>query len=204
MNMILPAIIIVAWVGIIAFSGAEGLWSNIVLLFLVLMAALIAANTFEPAAAFLSEKIPLGRYLWDLVASWGIFGLSLLVMRLATDRISKVKVRFLPPVENSAKWVVAALVGWVVVSFGMTTMHTAPLIRNYCFGGFNPDRKMLFGLAPDRQWLGFVNTLSKGSLTRGVNEENQYLHEFDADHQFLSRYADRRTAYSQDETMFGK
>lgn len=204
MTLILPAIVVVIWVLIIAFAGAEGLWSNVVLLCNVVLAALVASMTFEPAAQFLTEKIPKGQYFWDLVAVWGIFAAALLVLRLLTDRISHVKVRFLPPVEDVGKWVMAAVVGWVVVCFGMMTLHTAPLVRNFLFGGFAPEQRMFFGTAPDRQWLGFVNTLSRGSLSRGQAEDGSYPHEFDPEHRFIARYANRRTAYGLDETMFGK
>lgn len=204
MELILVAIVVVIWLGIVAFAGAEGLWSNVVLLFNVILAALVATNTFEPAAQFLSEKVPKGKYFWDLIVVWGIFAITLLILRLLTDRLSRVKVRFLPPIEDVGKWLMAAVVGWVMVCFGMMTLHTAPLVRNFLFGGFKPDQKMFFGAAPDRQWLGFMNMVSRGSLARGGTEENPNLHEFDPEHRFMSNYARRRTAYGLDDTMFGK
>jgi hypothetical protein len=160
--------------------------------------------TFEPAADYLTTQLPRGYYYWDFVTVWAIFIVSLIVLRQISDRISKVSVRFLPPVETFGRWVAALANAWVVLCFTMMTMHTAPLDRVYFFGGFDATKRMVFGSAPDRQWLGLAQTLSKGSLTRGGNQETPHLHAFDPSNSFPVRYSAKRGANGKDESMFGK
>ena len=76
----------------------------------------------------------------------------------------------------------------------MMTLHTAPLARRFLFEGFNPSERMVLGTAPDRQWLGFVQNLSFGSLCRWSSEEDwdaeKYV--FDPHDEFIRKYATRR------------
>ena len=83
--------------------------------------------------------------------------------------------------------VFAALVGWVMICFTTMSLHTAPLSRNFLFGGFKPGESMFFGLAPDQQWLKLTEAMSKGSFSRLEPRV------FDPEHQFIPKYAARRT-----------
>ena len=81
------------------------------------------------------------------------------------------------------------LVGWVMVCFTLMTLHTAPLGRNFLWEGFSTDtdERMIFGMGPDRQWLGFTRNLSTGAF--GRSDESR---EFNADDEFMPKYATRR------------
>ena len=88
------------------------------------------------------------------------------------------------------------------------TLHTAPLAENFLFGGFQPENKMLFGLAPDRQWLAFTQSVSLGVFSSGASaddvKKNLYgarekdepwekeLRVFDRNGDFMVKYATRR------------
>ena len=60
---------------------------------------------------------------------------------------------------------------------------------NFLWKGFSSDSevRMVMGLGPDRQWLGFVRNLSTGAFSRA--DAN---HEFNAHGDFIPKYASRR------------
>jgi hypothetical protein len=191
MSSILPLLMLVLLFAVVATCFAEGMWSNAVRLVNVVTAALLATNFFEPLAKWLDGKQPSYTYVCDFVSLWGLFAVFLLVSRELTDRISRVKVRFLKLADRIGSVVFALLVGWVMVCFTMMTLHTAPLGRNFMWEGFSAqtDAKMLFGYAaPDRQWLGFTKNLSTAAFGR-----SSAGHEFNAKVDFIPKYATRRT-----------
>lgn len=191
MAFIFPALLIVVFLFCLAFLTPEGLWNNTVQLVNVLTAALLAINFWEPVAKLLDGFLPFFTYLWDIAVLWGIFGASLLLFQTITRNASAAKVRFAKIVEQIGSPLCAFLVGWVMVCFTTTTLHTAPLGERFLWGGFDHNSRMLFGLAPDRQFLGCVNFVSRGSLSCFVFEARP----FDPDHKFMQNYALRRAAY---------
>jgi hypothetical protein len=129
-----------------------------------------------------------------MLALWMIFGIAMIVLRVITDQASKVKVRFFQPVDKVGGILMACWVGWIVICFITMTLHTAPLGRSFLGGSFQPeaDARMLFGLAPDRVWMGWVHRESKGALSRlnGVAP-------FDGRGDFILRYGDRRAEFEK-------
>jgi hypothetical protein len=83
-----------------------------------------------------------------------------------------------------------------MVCFTMVTLHTAPLSRNFLFGGFksSTSEKMILGLAPDRQWLGFVQKESMGAFSQSATPEEREREKyvFDPHGEFMPKYATRR------------
>jgi hypothetical protein len=190
MTTILPFLLLLLIFAVVASCFNEGMWSNAVRLVNVVTAALLAVNFFEPLARRLDAWDKSYTYLWDFLALWGLFAVFLLVFRELTDRISHVNVRFLKLADRIGGVVFSLLVGWVVVCFTLTTLHTAPLGRNFLWEGFSTDSdaKMLFGMAaPDRQWLGFERNLSTAAFGRSDDTR-----EFDGDGEFTQKYASRR------------
>ncbi len=178
----------------VAFVFSEGLWGAAIMLINVMTAALLATNFFEPLATWLNGMLPSFTYLWDIVAVWAIFALSLVIMRLATDFLSRHKVRFLKPLDVGGGLFFAAWIGWVMVQFTLFTMHMAPLSRNYLGFQEKPDDKMFFGLGPDRDWLAFIHGMSKdGAL--GRDSDN---HIFDPNADFILKYGARRDALAKE------
>jgi hypothetical protein len=189
MASILPVLMFVILFAIVASCFAEGMWSNAVRLVNVVTAGLLAVNFFEPLARWLDGWDKAYTYLWDFLSLWGLFAVFLLVFRELTDRISRVNVRFLKLADRIGGVVFSLLVGWVVVCFTMTTLHTAPLGRNFLWEGFttDTDERMILGLGPDRQWLGFTRNLSTAAFGRSDDS-----YEFNAENEFIPKYASRR------------
>jgi hypothetical protein len=199
--MILLVLLILIFVAVFASLMTQGLWSNTITLVNVITSALIATNYFEPVAGFLNSQEPSFTYVWDLFAIWILFGVTMVILRAATDYMSNIKVRFFKPVEKVGGIVMALWVSWIVLCFTTMTMHTAPLSRNFLGGAFQklPDSKMFFGLAPDRVWLAWVHRESKGTLSRFSR-----VAPFDAQGDFIVRYSNRRGAFESQLTLTKK
>ncbi len=192
LNIFIFAIIITC----IAMMLSEGLWSNTLSLINTVIAAIIATNYFEPLAKFLDEQAPSYTYFWDFLSLWGLFALSVTVLRTATDQFSQTRVRFKKPVEQFGRIGVAAVTGWVVVCFFLLSLHTAPLVRNHFGGAFQktPTSSNFF-LSPDRLWLGFMQSRSQGALATSPPNV------FDPQSEFILKYGARREQFSKMPTL---
>jgi hypothetical protein len=197
----LTLLLIVVFCACFGFLFREGMWSNAITLFNVVVAALLATNFFEWAARVLEGWGPSFTYHWDFLALWGLFALSMAILRGATDFISKVRVRFRKIADQIGSPLLAACVGWVMICFTAVTLHTAPLARDFMGGSFRPEEKMFLGLAPDRKWLAFVQSLSRGAFSQAASPEDlrkepdwqeDKTRTFDPRSEFMPRYATRR------------
>jgi uncharacterized membrane protein required for colicin V production len=207
MTLIFPLLLVFIFLAAVGFLAQEGLWSNAIRLVNVVTAALLATNYFEPVARWAEEQADTYTFFWDFIALWGLFALFMLILRGLTDVISRVKVRFLKVVDRAGGLVFAAWTGWVMVCFTTMTLHTAPLDRESFFGAFQPENKALFlGLAgPDREWLAFMQRVSRGSFCRAdEGPDYRYRDElptdkklavFGGDASFLLKYATRRAEF---------
>jgi hypothetical protein len=182
--MILNLILLAVFVTVSAALWKEGIWSTLVMLLNVVLAATVATAWYEKIVAVLEPRLPSYTYLLDFVALWGLFCLLLLGLREATDRISRTKVKLRRPVELFGGPLVAAVVGWVMTCFTAASLHTAPVPRDSVQP--TPEARMFFGLAPDRKWLSWVH----GSTIAGPFAVPDSP--FDKDADFIIRYADRR------------
>jgi uncharacterized membrane protein required for colicin V production len=191
---LLPILITLILFICVAMMYNEGLWSNAIRLINVVTAALLATNFFEPLAKELDNWAPKLTFLWDFVVLWGLFAAVVAVLRTFTDQVSRVKVRFPERVDQIGGSFFALWVGWVMVCFMMMTLHTAPLARNFLFKDFQPEQRMIVGLAPDRQWLGFMQKMSLGTFCRSASREEWRKQEcvFDPHAEFLPKYTARR------------
>jgi len=193
LSLLLAIILFVSF----AMLFREGLWNNALTVVNALFAGLVASSFWEPVATWVEGIVPGGTYLWDFVSLWLIFCVMFLVLRTLTDLISRTRVRFKKPVDAAGGALFALWVGWILVSFTAMTLHTAPLAEHFLGFYAQPDQKIFLNMmAPDRQWLGFVQQLSKGSMARG--------NPFDPQGQFINKYAKRRKDYEGVQGIFAE
>jgi uncharacterized membrane protein required for colicin V production len=197
MSSLLTILMLVIIFACMATLYSEGMWSNAVSLINVVTAALLATNFFEPLAGWLDGWKHSYTYVWDFLSLWTLFAVFYLIFRVLTDQISRVKVRFLSIADQIGGPVFALLIGWAMVCFTMTTLHTAPLAEHFLFGGFDYQQRMVLGLAPDRQWLNFVQNSSQGAFCWSE------VKAFDAQNKFMEKYAARRAALEANNTKTG-
>lgn len=191
--MILTLILLAVFVTVTAALWKEGIWSSLVMLLNVVLAATVATAWYEKLVAVLEPRLPSYTYLLDFVSLWALFCLLLLGLREATDRISRTKVKLRRPVELFGGPLVAALVGWVMTCFTAASLHTAPVPRDSVQP--TPHARMFFGLAPDRKWLSWVH----GSTIAGPFAVPDSA--FDKDADFIIRYADRRKRLEDEPSL---
>jgi len=170
------------------------MWSNALRLINVVTAALLATNYFESLARWLESIMPSYTYYCDFFALWCLFCLFMLALRALTDWVSRVQVRFLKIADRIGGTFFSLWVGWALVCFMMMTLHTTPLAPHFLFDGFQQEQHMIMGLAPDRQWLGFMQRMSLGTFRSSATaeESQQQKYVFDPNADFMLKYAARR------------
>ena len=191
MAFILTALLFVIFLGVVASLYTEGMWGNAIRLVNVVTAALLATNFYEPVTTWLegmSDTFKNYTYMLDFLTLWVLFAIFMAILRGITDKVSTVKVKFLGIADQIGSVVFACVVALVVVGYATFTLHTAPLSQNFLFGGFQPQKKMMLGLGPDRMWLRFTRSVSNGAFSRSP------VTAFDAHGQFIDKYEVRRAA----------
>lgn len=185
-TVLLPVLMLLIFLACLAFVYQEGMWGAALSLINAVTAALVASAYYETLANFLEEQYAGFTYAWDFLSLWAIFAACMIVFRLLTDRLSRVKVKFLKIVDQIGSGVLAVMVGGVMVAFILFTFHTAPLGKKFMAGGFDNEQQMMLGTAPDRQWESFVRSRSKGGY------DTSPANPFDPHGQWRKRYEDRR------------
>lgn len=187
----------------VAMLWNEGMWSNALSVMNVTLAGLVATNSWEMLADNLNEKAPSFTYLLDFVSLWFVFCLTYGILRAVTDQISKHKIKFKMPIEQAGRAIFALWTGWVMVCFTTFTLHTAPLAKDCLRGSFkyNVGEQNFLGLGPDVLWLGFVQSLSKGALSRADAQGQDGVRVFDPGSNFRGRYAERRAKLEPEKGM---
>jgi len=179
--MYITLILLAIFVCCIATLWTEGLWGNAIRLINVITAALLATNYFEPLADWAQGDPVVGNnfytftYVWDFLILWGLFVVFLVVFRLATDRLSRVRLKFLKPVNQAGSLFFAAWIGWIMVCFTAVSLHVAPLGRNFLVKSFVPEQRAAKMFSPEICWLGFVQTESKGAFRRSPKSLQQSI-----------------------------
>ncbi len=198
--MILSFVLTIILFVCVAMLVREGLWSNAITLFNAIFAGLLATSLWEPVAGWLDDQFPRGTYVWDFVALWVVFCASAALLRALTDLVSRTRVRFKKPVEWTGGIILALAVGWVMVCFVSMTLHTAPLAQQFMRGNFYdvPEDNIFWGIAaPDRQWLGLIQQVSRATLSGPSAAGGGTRNVFDPQGQFIPQYAKRRAEYEQ-------
>jgi uncharacterized membrane protein required for colicin V production len=201
--VLLTILLLLIFAACMAFLYQEGLWGNLIRLVNVVTSALLAMNYFEPAADWFEEMQPSYSYVWDFIALWAVFALSMGILRTATDLLSRVKVRFMGIVDRTGGIILSGWIGLIMVMFTTTSLHVAPLAREPLRGSFVPEQRAESSM--ELYWLGLVQRLSMNQLARGLSEdelrqgvygptsdETAPVAVFDAEGVFIPKYATRR------------
>jgi len=195
---------------IVAATWFMGLWSNLLTLINLILAAMIATNVYEPLCDAIERGGNTGMtYLLDFLILWGVFVFTFGLFRLGTDLLSGYRVKFNIVVELVGRSVLSIWIAITFLSFALFTLHTAPL-PEAPFGGFQatPESKGL-----DRLWLGFAQSRSRGAFAEFRNgwflpEYNEDEHPkdvgknrrvFDSTSDFILKYHDRRRRFMEQE-----
>ena len=181
----LTLVLLLIFLLVAVLTWFQGLWNNVITLINVIISALLASNFYEPLARSIDKSAHSYTYLLDFLLVWGIFALSMTILRIISEFASNDRVAFIMPVEMAGRTILALWIAWMFVSFTAMTLHTAPVQANSFNGAYSggPDASTFVGTTPERFWLGFVRSRSTGVFANG--------REFDAE-QFRPKYYKRR------------
>lgn len=189
-----PVIILVAMlvVGVASVSG-EGLWSNALRALNVVFAGLIAMNFFEPLAELLEGQMGGFKYFYDFLMVWALFWVSYGLLHFACRKLSHVRVRFLPQLDQAGGYLFTALAVVAFFNFASATLHMAPMKADYEVKAAIP----LVG-DPDLKWLSFMHKLTGES---GAYYRGGASYQFDPDSNFILRYQARREEIAENGSL---
>ncbi|HZZ72753.1 MAG TPA: CvpA family protein [Pirellulales bacterium] len=175
----------------VAMLFSRGLWRNMITLINVILAALLATNYFEPLAEVFKGKAPSFDYMWDFLAIWLLFAGSMGALRVITDRLSLVRVRFIKQLDLAGGVVFSLWAGWILMCFTAMTLHLAPVQRNAVERSPSASD---FMFSPDRLWLGFMQAQSYRALGRAASPDDA-AYVFDPKSDLILRYAASRKQF---------
>ena len=175
-------------IGVIVWCVAsEGLWGSAHTFLCVLLSGLLAMNYFEPLAGFLDGLLGGWKGYSDILALVGLFTAFVFGLRLGSEQLSPTFIQLPSTVDQVGRWVFSALTGYVTMALLLTSLHTAPLPRE--FMGFKPERANFFGMAPDRQWLGFTQYVTEKPMGWNMFQDRttkeMVTHGFDGKYEVL-------------------
>jgi hypothetical protein len=168
----------------------HGLWSCAVTLVNLFLAMMIATTFWEPLTTMI-EGAGAASYghLLDFLVLWILFAVAFGILRAITDGLSRTQVAFDMPVEMAGRSLLAAWCAWLVVCFAAFSLQMAPLNSATPLGAWStPTAPTFLVTSPDRLWLGFMHSRSKGALSGGAV--------FDPGAEFALKYRDRRAKYA--------
>jgi hypothetical protein len=153
-----------------AMMVREGLWSNTITLINVLFSGVVAFGLYPPLTIWLDEKLS-GEftYVLDFVMVWFVFGVSMIVCRLATGFASRTRMRFRHPIDPVGGPLVGLLAAWAITAFGTATLFMAPMPKG-AFGdrlskaAEQLDKNQQIAVtaitSPDLAWLDFMERVT--------------------------------------------
>jgi Colicin V production protein len=181
-----------------AMMVREGLWSNAITLVNILISGLVAFGLYSPLTIYVDEYFE-GQftYVLDFVMIWGLFAVTMVILRAASGTASKTRLRFKNPIDPVGGPLVGSLAAWVLATFVMATLHTSPMGKEQFSGKLvHADVESPSALsAPDLRWLRFVGDMSAPEAL-GSGSTGRF-----GAKGFVKIYEDHRTKYEASPTV---
>ncbi len=157
--------ILVAFAILLFIAGGTwwmGLWSNLLNLINFFLAALVASAFYENVAWAIEGSMPEYTYLADFLAVWSTFFVVFALLRIGTDIVSPLRLKFDPVTEYIGRSVLSLWLAVSFIAFTFFTLHLAPLPPDDFQA--TPEERTI-GIGPDRMWLAFIQSRSRGALS---------------------------------------
>lgn len=171
MSILYLILLAVVVIGMTWWLGSWNIFLNLINFFL---AALLASSLFEPTAALLESFDKTYAGIVDFVAIWLVFFVAFAALRFITDFLTKYQLRMSFWAEMPIRTILCLWLAGGVVCFTFFTLHLAPLPPDQF--NISPTTKM-FGFGPDRMWMAFIQSRSRGALAESKNAP--FLPEYD-------------------------
>jgi hypothetical protein len=188
------AISFIVFFAALAMMVREGLWSNTITLICILLSGLAAFGFYQPLTRWVDEQTDGSyTYLLDIICLWGVYVVAMILLSATAAALSKTRLRFKNPIDPIGGPVVAVIAGWVLMSFTLATLHTAPLSKETLGGAFVHEKSDVASKsalsAPDLWWLRFVERATSPEVLGSGNTFSAAA--------FVSIYADHRAKFDK-------
>jgi len=114
----------------VAMTVNEGLWNNAISLLCVTLGGMFGVFVGVPVGNMIGEQAGVStENAWAYVFAgvWGVFALSVLIMRLMMDRTSQTRMKFIPLVDKFGGPLIGILVAMMFTSFAAYTLDRMPI-----------------------------------------------------------------------------
>ena len=128
--MYLAILLIFVFFAGVAMTVNEGFWSNSILLLEIMLSGLLAVFGGVPLGQFvIAQAGASDENAWYFVFAsvWGVFFLTITVMRIILDQSSQTRVKFVPPLELAAGPLMGLFAAVMFTSFAAYTLERFPL-----------------------------------------------------------------------------
>lgn len=128
--MLLAYLVCFLFFAAVAMTINEGLWNNALSFFCIVLGGLFGIFVGVPVGNMIGEQAGVStEKAWYFVFAgvWGVFALTVLIMRLIFERTSRTKMKFIPLIDKFAGPVVGLLVAIMFTSFAAYTLDRIPI-----------------------------------------------------------------------------
>lgn len=181
----------------LAMMIREGLWSNAITLLCIVLSGLAAFGFYQPLTVWVDEMTDGSyTYLLDIVILWGVYVIAMVVLSGLAGLLSKTRMRFKNPIDPIGGPMVALVAAWIMTSFTMATLHTAPLAKDTLGEKLMHDDVASASslTSPDLWWLRFVERISSPDFL-GASASSKF-----SANSFVKTYASHREAFDNTDT----
>lgn len=215
--MMLILIGFLLFVLIVASTWWFGLWSNMITLINLLLASMLASSIYQPVCGELIGINSTYRSLYDFLAVWLVFCVSFFILRGLTDILSAYRLKFDPITEMIGRSVLSIWIALVFICFSFFTLQMAPLTPAFYGREVPATSPEDVGTIPDKLWLAFIQSRSRGALSAGKakgvfpiytyddhpDDAGQNKRVFDPNSEFLFHMDKRRWELSAKKNLRG-
>lgn len=172
MDMIFDAVVVLfLFFAFIAISS-EGFWGSLLAFFNIAFSALVAMSFADKLASIIVKSASFLSGFADCLSLGGIFAVTLILLRFATDYLAPGKLRIPPALEALGKLVFGGAAAGLLVGFLIVTLQTAPVHKKIFWGMYTPGTSNPpFGLGLDEKALKLVELGLTGPF-KGANSFN--------------------------------
>ena len=191
------AILFIVFFVTLAMMVREGFWSNTIALVQIMFSGIVAFGFYQPIVVMVDEKTE-GEYTYalDIVAIWLLFTISMIILKVFCEMLSKTRMRFIHPIDNIGGPIMAAIAGYIMAGIVGASLHTAPLSKDALGGKMDypvGDLGTAGITALDISWLKLAES-ALDATNLGTGEDFSAV-------DFVDAYGDRRKRFEETESL---
>jgi hypothetical protein len=128
--MLLSYLVMFVFFAAVAMTINEGLWNNAINFMCIVLSGLLGIFVGVPVGNMIGEAAgltPDNAWYFVFAGVWGVFSLSILITRMVAERISRVRMRFIPLVDQIGGPLIGLLAAVMFTSFATYTLDRIPI-----------------------------------------------------------------------------